>query len=234
MSSIRDRRAPECLTHGDASLSLASSCRHKTSGLLPALPARQVPPCTHCDRGSLSWHPVCTGSLFGALSCLSLSHANKALPRGAAGRSWERMQVVAGPWFVFCSAAALLFLESPTEGGKEHGCIPSVAQPGCVGSCFIPHQRNKGERRMAAGCRLPLEGPVEAVVCWGCSSSLENPPLRQGGNGKSRCGVNVGVFCHVCWLLGCLLSAIWHRENKQMRTTRGGHLITARRELLPQ
>lgn len=74
-----------------------------------------------------------------------------------------------------------LFLESPSERGKERSSITSVAQPARVGSCFIPHQWNKGKRRLAAGCAFAFGGASEGCCVLGCSSFLEKPFFEARG-----------------------------------------------------
>lgn len=68
---------------------------------------------------------------------------------------------------MFWSAAALLFLESPSERGKERGSITGIAQPGRVGSSvsFLTSGRKASVGWLqCAGC---LWGALLRLLCAG-------------------------------------------------------------------
>lgn len=115
---------------------------------------------------------------------------------------------------MFWSTAALLFLESPSERGKEHGSITSAAQLSCVGSSVsFPTSGTK-----AASKGHGVQVPLEAAVCWVVAVVLKNRVLRQGEIVNLLHNVNIGVFCHIYWLCLGLPSALQSgtgKTNKQ-------------------
>lgn len=96
-------RAPERLTCGECmgmlhfpSLSRNSSCREKAAGLLPALPARVVPPCPGCD-GAIPLLLPCLHMESGALELLEPVPFKQSTPERCSRQVLVRgMQVLAG------------------------------------------------------------------------------------------------------------------------------------------
>lgn len=197
-------------------------------GLLPALPARRkCHPALAVTERSLSHHPVCTGSPWGAAELFEPVPCKQSSPEQRSRRVPLRgVQVLAGLCWQgpggLCFGALWRFSswEAPLKGGKECGSAAGITRPGCVGSCVIPHPWKRG---VPVGCRLPSEGPVNAVGCWTVAVFLRNQPLRHGGNGKSCHVALTRCVCHVLWLcLGLLVSLQSGTEETANENSRGG------------
>lgn len=169
-------------------LSRDSSCREKAAGLLPALPARGVPPCPGCD-GAIPLLPPCLHResvwCIGAVrACPIQTKRSQEVQQAGPGErdassgrpAWQ------GPGGL-CFGALQHFSswKAPLKEGRS--MAPSQVQL-CRKLCFIPHQWNKGS----------IGGPWGAGAFGGCcvravAVVLKNHVLRQ------REMVNLAPLC---------------------------------------